>query len=191
MTTNKSVQAERRALAGSSATSTFFREATKSRTLSGGSYEAERDLVVAGESAATLYPRLPDSSPWSSAGAQVPNEEPTNIDINAQEPCGTFAEVLRSEFANSEPNTASQHQMIDDCVGGVGDPAPAGATPAARAATPPADPVLAGSLPLLAASSPANNDRGGVVVSPEAHARLGELLDRGLVRGPQVKRRRV
>jgi hypothetical protein len=45
----------------------------------------------------------------------VPDEEPTGIDINAQEPCGTFAEVQRSEFANSaEPNLASQpSQMID------------------------------------------------------------------------------
>ena len=81
---------------------------------------------VSGSEAIVQYPPLPASSPWSGAGPQVPDEEPTGIDINAQEPCGTFAEVQRSEFANSEPNPASQHQMIDDCVEYVivGDPAP-------------------------------------------------------------------
>jgi hypothetical protein len=111
---------------------------------------------VSGSEAIVQYPPLPASSPWSGEGPQVPDEGPTNIDINAQEPTGTFAEVQRSEFANSEPNPASQHQMIDDCVGGVGDPAPAGATPAARAE--PAAPVP------VASSPPGPVERGSVVL---------------------------
>ena len=183
MTTNKSVQAERRALAGSSATSTFFREATKSRTLSGGwvaeamSATSERDLVVAGESPATLYPRLPASSPWSGAAPQVPDEGPTNIDINAQEPTGTFAEVQRSEFANSEDPASPFNRQMDGEANGVGDPAPAGATPAARATS---------STAPARSSSPLARLPGDVATLD----RLAELMAEGLVR-PKLRRRKL
>jgi hypothetical protein len=88
---------ERRLRQGDQPPWTFFAQSQVGRRLDGSSnYEAERDLVVAGESAATLYPRLPDSSPWSGAGAQVPPEEPLGVAIDQQECTGTPAELAAS-----------------------------------------------------------------------------------------------
>jgi hypothetical protein len=131
---------------------------------------------VSGSEAIVQYPPLPASSLWSGEGPQVPDEGPTNIDINAQEPTGTFAEVQRSEFANSEDYLASPfNRQMDGEANGVGDPAPAGATPVARAE--PADRL---------ASSP-RLDRGSAIPSA---ARLAVLMAEGLVR-PVVRRRKV
>ena len=117
----------------------------------------------------------PAAAEWTRDGVGL--EPPSGIDINALEPCGTFAEVQRSEFANSEPNPASQHQMIDDCVSGVGDPAPAGATPAGRATS---------STAPARSSSPLARLPGDVATLD----RLAELMAEGLVR-PVVRRRKV
>ena len=112
MTTPSSIREQREGReiirTGNQPASSFFQEAVKGRTLSGGSYEAERDTIVAGESAATLYPRLPESSPWSGAGAQVPNEEPLGVAIDQQEPTGTTAEVAATLEELATDQTATE-----------------------------------------------------------------------------------
>ncbi len=66
---------ERRLRHGDQPPSSFFREATKSRTLDGNSnYEAQRDLTIAGEASVVQYPRLPAGNPW--AGDPVGIEPP-------------------------------------------------------------------------------------------------------------------
>ena len=133
----------------------------------GGRYAAQQ-AHFAGEGS------YPAAAEWTRDGVGL--EPPTGIDINAQEPCGTFVEVQRSEFANSENPASPFNRQMDGEANGVGDPAPAGATPAARAE--PADRL---------ASSP-RLDRGSAIPSA---ARLAELLSSGLIRRPQMKRRRL
>ena len=163
-------QKERREIirTGNQPASSFFQEAVKGRSLEGGDYVAQRDLTITGEGVYQV-PRLPASSPWS--GDPVGLEPPTGIDINALEPCGTFAEVLRSELAADQAATELLFLPDDDesdspVIGR--HPLTAGATPAVGA-EPPADPAYPGSVP--PASSPDVVDRGGSV-------------------HPQVKRRR-
>jgi hypothetical protein len=151
--------------------SSLFREATKSRTLSGGSYEAERDLVVAGESAATLYPRLPESSPWSGAGPQPGIEPPLGASLSSMIPAD---EATDSTNPSIKPATALA------AVGGNPLAAPTGPLRLVPESTPSS---------ALSAAGGAGDDPGAAI-PPDAGARLGELLDRGLVR-PVVRRRKV
>jgi hypothetical protein len=53
-----------------------------------------RPDYITGTEAASQYPRLPTSSPWSSD--PVPPEQSLGFQIGAMEPVGTFAEVAAS-----------------------------------------------------------------------------------------------
>ena len=67
--------------------SSFFQEAVKGRSLEGGNYEAQRDLVITGEGVYQV-PRLPASSPWSVEGPQVPIEPPLGAACDEMDPWG-------------------------------------------------------------------------------------------------------
>ena len=171
--------------------STFFQEQLKAKRLDGSTnYEATRDLIQTGESAATLYPRLPDSSPWSGAGAQVPPEPPLGPDH--LEVTGEAHEIAVSL---NDPVSPFNRQMDGEAGAPATLPPVAVAGVATCVALPVAqeaelllaDPAPLGSVP-PAASSPAADRRSGSAIPSDTGARLGELLDRGLVR---VKRRRL
>ena len=132
----------------------------------------------------------PSAAGWTRDGVGL--EPATGIAINALEPCGTPAEVQRSALAADQAATESLRppDVSDDSVIGR-HPPPAGVTPVspvAREASSPADPTVAsGSFPPASVSSPDVVDRGDEAVP----ARLAELLSSGLVRRPQIKRRKV
>lgn len=78
---------------------TYFHRAQVDQELGGRFAKAS---VVAGEAPSVQYPRLPSSSPWSED--PVPPEEPLSVDVNAQEPTGTPAEIEASlAMAPSSP----------------------------------------------------------------------------------------
>jgi hypothetical protein len=94
---NKIEQRERRELAGSTTTTTYFRQSQIHQDLDapGGRFR-EKETTV-GADLVPQYPRLPSSSPWS--GDPVGVEPPLGIDVNFQEPCGEAFEVERSLLA--------------------------------------------------------------------------------------------
>jgi hypothetical protein len=59
--------------------------------------------TIAGEQAATQYPRQPEASPW--AGDPVGLEPPLGVEINAQEPTGEAHEIEKSLAALPEAPT--------------------------------------------------------------------------------------
>jgi hypothetical protein len=91
MTSNKIEQAERRELAGSNTTSTYFHQSQIAEALDapGGRYREKE--TITGSELVPQYPRLPASSPWASDGVGV--EQPLGIDVNAMEPTGNAHEI--------------------------------------------------------------------------------------------------
>jgi hypothetical protein len=75
------------------------------------------------EDPATLYPRLPSSSPWHRD--PIPDEPAFGIDIEAVEPCGTDAEIERAaqllfaELAEPPPlgNVADLPPLLRSAMG--------------------------------------------------------------------------
>jgi hypothetical protein len=90
---NKSDQAERRALAGSTATTTYHRQAQIDQELELGGRYREKETIT-GSERTTDYPRLPGGSPWS--GDPVGIEPPLGVAIDEMEPTGTAAEIEAS-----------------------------------------------------------------------------------------------
>jgi len=91
MTDFKSTQAERRALAGSTATTT--KDATTLHQLANLDTSLKGDFstggYVSGSERGVNYPAA--SGPWS--GPQVPPEPPRGMDVNAIEPVGEAHEI--------------------------------------------------------------------------------------------------
>jgi hypothetical protein len=90
---NKLDQKERRELAGSTGTTTYFAQARIAQELELGGRFAVEETINTGAEAATMYPRLP-SGPWT--GPQPGLEEPLGQDVNFQEPCGNAHEIEAS-----------------------------------------------------------------------------------------------
>jgi hypothetical protein len=89
--TAKAEQKERRALAGSTGTTTYFRQSQIAEALEvGGRYAVEKDITV-GVEPAVNYPAGPE---WTRAD---PGLEPSlGVAVDAMEPCGEAFEVERS-----------------------------------------------------------------------------------------------
>ena len=143
----------------------------------------------------------PPAAGWTRDAAMVPPEPSLGVAIDEMEVTGTPSEVAASlndpvssmvRIDEATESVSANSKPDDDLAGPLGvHPAPAGVTPVSpvREASPPCDPTAAsGSVP--PALSPDASDRGGEAVPSGALDRLGELLDRGLVRRT-VKRRRL
>jgi hypothetical protein len=131
MLTKDQEQKERRALVGSTTTSTYHSLANLDLSLSGGRFSPGGD--VSGSEELVRYPRLPPGNPWSHD--QVGLEPPTNYEIDAQEPVGTAQEIASSEvsflysddaIAPSPPTNPLEEQGVN--LGGGGAPIEAGAS---------------------------------------------------------------
>lgn len=104
---NKSDQAERRALAGSTTTSTYFHQSQIAEQLDapGGRFR-ERETIV-GTDPVPQYARLPASSPWS--GSADPGlEPPTGTAIDEHEAVGTATEIERSLVLVANPDEKAE-----------------------------------------------------------------------------------
>jgi hypothetical protein len=103
---NKSDQVERRALAGSTATTTYHRQAKIAQELELGGRFANEE-INSGAEAATMYPRLPSSSPWAADG--VGGEPPLGISVDDMQPTGGAFEIERSlaKLAEVAPTLAT------------------------------------------------------------------------------------
>ena len=113
---NKSEQAERRALAGSNNAvtlragdrepTTLHAMANLDTSLDGRFGKADR---VSGDAPTVDYPRLPASSPW--ACDPIGLEPPLGIEVDALEPTGTPAEVAAS-FVGAEASAVSPSAVV-------------------------------------------------------------------------------
>ena len=90
---NKAEQAERCALAGSTAATTYHRQAQVAQELELGGRFGKAKVVV-GTEPTVQYPRLP-SGPWADP-VRVPDEPPLGFSVNDLEPTGEPFEVERS-----------------------------------------------------------------------------------------------
>ena len=88
---DKSTQAERRDLAGSTGSMTYHSRAAVEQTLESGGRFADKVSLVVGETPAVQYPRLPAGSPW--AGDLVGDEPALGFSVDAMEPTGEAHEV--------------------------------------------------------------------------------------------------
>lgn len=84
---------ERRLRQGDREPSTYHKLAGLADDLGGRFREKES---IAGEQAATQYPKQNSASPWSGSGADPGVEPPTGVAIDAQDPVGEFFEIERS-----------------------------------------------------------------------------------------------
>jgi hypothetical protein len=101
--TNNTTQEERkRLIAEARLPTTYHRLAGLDDDLSGRFRVKE---TIAGEQAATQYPRQPEASPW--AGDPVGLEPPLGVEIDAQEPMGEAHEIEKSLAALPEAPTAA------------------------------------------------------------------------------------
>lgn len=91
----KAEQAERRALEGSTTTSTYFHQSQIAEALDGpGGRFREKETIV-GTDPVPQYSRLPASSPWS--GSVDPGQEaPLGASIDQMEPTGNAHEIEAS-----------------------------------------------------------------------------------------------
>ena len=127
-----------------------FAQAQIGRRLEPGDHpEAQRDLQITGEGPATLYPRLPASSPWSGEGPQVPDEEPLGVAIDQQECTGTPAELAASlssmvRIDEATESASANSKPDDDLARPLGGNSPTSALPAED--TLPAAPLLVSPL---------------------------------------------
>ena len=144
---------ERRLRQGDREPSTFHTLAGLADDLGGRFREKES---IAGEQAATQYPKQNNASPWSGGGADPGIEPPTGVAIDAMEPTGEAHEIEKSLAASSSDPALSQRVRSAASVGDDGaashdlaeDECSSGPiTPAAVA-------------PTLAVSSPASSERG-------------------------------
>jgi hypothetical protein len=88
-------QRERKALAGSSTTTTYHQRALAELQLEQGQSGRFTDkAVVVGSKPTVQYPRMPEGSPWHSD--PVPPEGPLGYAIDAQESVGEVFEVAAS-----------------------------------------------------------------------------------------------
>jgi hypothetical protein len=94
MTSKQDEQKERRALTGSTTTTTFRDMANLDLSLGGRFAVPGSKPDVSGSEEITRYPRLPPSNPWSSDLVGV--EPPLGWSVEDQECCGTFEEIQRS-----------------------------------------------------------------------------------------------
>jgi hypothetical protein len=96
--TNKSDRAERAALAGSTATTTYHQQAQVDQALEGGRFaelarqERAAKPTVVGAEPTVSYPRQLAGSPW--AGDPVGLEPPLGFSVDAMEPVGEVHEQL-------------------------------------------------------------------------------------------------
>lgn len=93
MTNNKSDQAERRALAGSTNTTTYHSRAMVDFELESTAGRFGKPSVVSGSQPGVHYPAAAD---WTRDGAGVGVEPPLGIDVNALEPTGELHEIAAS-----------------------------------------------------------------------------------------------
>ena len=132
MTNNKSDQAERRSLAGSTNTTTYHSRAMVDFELESTAGRFGKPSVVSGSQPGVHYPA---AAAWTRDGAGV--EPPLNFDINAQEPVGEL-----HELAGPAGSDIGSH--LPDVVETTGPAIPAKATSSAPMAEVPVPP-----LPLL------------------------------------------
>jgi hypothetical protein len=83
----------RKSLAGSTGSFTYHSRAEADLQLENQGRHA-KGATVTGSARVPQVPRQPEGSPWHSD--IVPPEEPTGIDINAQEPTGNYHEIAES-----------------------------------------------------------------------------------------------
>jgi hypothetical protein len=111
-------QKERRELAGSTTTTTYFHQSQIAETLDapGGRYREKE--TITGSELVPQYPRLPASSPW--AGDLVGLEQPLGVSVDDHEATGTHAEVEASlaqvaapAFPGSQTTEASSPSVAE------------------------------------------------------------------------------
>jgi hypothetical protein len=103
---NKSDQAERRALAGSTTTSTYFHQSQIAEQLDAPGGRFREKETITGSELVPQYPRLPAGSPWSGDGVGV--EAPLGASVDAMEPCGEAFEVERSSVLAATPGEKAE-----------------------------------------------------------------------------------
>jgi hypothetical protein len=101
VTSKADEQRERRALAGSTNTTTYHQRAQVELGLDDAAGRFGKPSVLTGSEPTVRYPRPPASSPWASD--PVPPEEPLGLDVNALEAVGTAAEIEASLAALEAP----------------------------------------------------------------------------------------
>lgn len=129
---DKSTQAERRDLAGSTGSMTYHSRAAVEQTLESGGRFADKVSLVVGETPAVQYSKLPSSSPW--AGDLVGLEPPLGFSVNAMEPTGEAHEIQASlatgspvpvatagakegaPLASSAPDPSSAHAQLEQLL---------------------------------------------------------------------------
>jgi hypothetical protein len=114
--TNKAEQGERRALAGSTAATTYHRQAQVAQGLELGGRFAKASVVVGAEPA-VQYPPGPD---WTRN--EVPQEPPLGFSVNDLEPTGEPFEVERSLTQSAASEPASSPAVVE--TGGAANPTP-------------------------------------------------------------------
>ena len=102
-------QKERREIirTGNQPASSFFQEAVKGRSLEGGNYTAQRDLVITGEAPSVSYP---SGASWCGDAALVGPERPLGVAVDEMECTGTAEEVARSIDALAAPAEVSARE---------------------------------------------------------------------------------
>jgi|SRR5215471_13221469 len=98
-------QAERRRIMANDRRATTYHSFAQSSINDerGGRYSAIDDRPAVTGSSPIAYPQLPEGNPW--AKNELPDEPPTGIDINAQDPTGEVFEVKASEQSPSSPSS--------------------------------------------------------------------------------------
>jgi hypothetical protein len=115
MTSKADEQKERRALAGSTTTTTFRDMANLDLSLGGRFAVPGSKPDVSGSDEVVRYPRLPSTSPWASDPVGV--EPPTNYRIDDLEPTGEFHELAASQGLPSLEATSAPAPTTSDDAG--------------------------------------------------------------------------
>lgn len=118
---DKSTQAERRDLAGSTGSMTYHSRAAVEQTLESGGRFADKVSLVVGETPAVPYPRFPAGSP--SSGDLVGDEPSLGFSVEAMEPTGEAHEVAAS-LATGSPVPVAEGSGAAPAVPSVVEPAP-------------------------------------------------------------------
>ena len=179
MTSKQDEQKERRALTGSTTTTTFRDMANLDLSLGGRFAVPGSKPDVSGSEEITRYPRLPPSNPWSSDLVGV--EPPLGWSVEDQEPTGTFEEIEAS-IANASPAHSPEG---DDALMAGQAPSLSQSGDVERPAIPPASASSVYSFPgdAVEGHAPAvaeQSDASAVGVVPSSE--LADLVSRLVVR---------
>lgn len=108
---NDATQSERKAIVTSERNTFLSRTEAELEEESGGRFKKNTRTTIVGVNPASVYPRLPQSSPWASP-CPSGNEAPLGVDVNAVPDLGFSAAVSPTNLGEAAPPLAAKASPI-------------------------------------------------------------------------------